>query len=80
MFAARENTSERTRENPGEYVFLITARQLRRRRLGLPESGLAAAMVGEGGEEVRRGEEEKKKIQVLILLCAHNHLSPLARR
>lgn len=58
MFAARENTSERTRENPGEYVFLITARQLRRRRLSLPESGLAAAMVG--GGEVRRGEEEKK--------------------
>lgn len=66
MFAVRENTSERTRENPGKYVFLITASQRGRRRWSLAESGLAVRfaaavmVVGGGGEEVRRGEEEKK--------------------
>lgn len=66
MFAVRENTSERTRENPGKYVFLITASQRGRRRWSLAESGLAVRFaaavmaVGGGGEEVRRGEEEKK--------------------
>lgn len=66
MFAVRENTSERTRENPGKYVFLITASQRGRRRWSLAESGLAVrfaaavvVVVGGGGEEVRRGEQEK---------------------